>query len=78
MKAGWLISPTHDTHTTDTVQYLECISSCISAHALCYVPDEGGTLGDDTTLFLVSENAKDLEHGLNEGAKKVAERVRNN
>ena len=33
---------------------------------------------DDTTPSLVSENAKDLEHGLNEGAKKVAEWVQKN
>ena len=32
----------------------------------------------DTTLSLVSENAKDLEHGLNEGAEKVVEWVRKN
>ena len=30
---------------------------------------------DDTTLSLISENAKDLEHGLNEGTKKVVEWV---
>ena len=33
---------------------------------------------DDTTLSLVRENAKDLEHGLTEGAEKVAEWVRKN
>ena len=33
---------------------------------------------DDTTLSLVRKNAKDLEHGLTEGAEKVAEWVRKN